>query len=71
MTRLLSLRNIMTSPTNKLKQSIWESVPLGPPDAILGITEAFRADKHPKKVNLGVGAYRDNDVNFCLVFVEY
>lgn len=24
-----------------------------------GITEAFKADKHPLKVNLGVGAYRD------------
>lgn len=24
-----------------------------------GITEAFKADKNPKKINLGVGAYRD------------
>lgn len=29
-------------------------------DAILGITEAFKADKHPEKINLGVGAYRDD-----------
>ncbi|KAK5139390.1 Aspartate aminotransferase, mitochondrial [Oleoguttula sp. CCFEE 6159] len=28
--------------------------------AILGITEAFKADSHPKKINLGVGAYRDD-----------
>jgi len=31
------------------------------PDAILGVTEAFKADSSAKKINLGVGAYRDND----------
>lgn len=25
-----------------------------------GITEAFKADSHPQKINLGVGAYRDD-----------
>lgn len=39
---------------------LWSNVPLGPPDAILGITEAFKRDNHPEKVNLGVGAYRDD-----------
>ena len=39
--------------------SAWANVPAGPPDAILGVTEAFKADKDPKKINLGVGAYRD------------
>lgn len=34
---------------------------MGPPDVILGITEAFRKDPDPKKVNLGVGAYRDDE----------
>ena len=29
-----------------------------PPDAILGISEAFKADTNPRKLNLGVGAYR-------------
>jgi len=32
-----------------------------PPDAILGLTEGFKADKNPKKCNLGVGAYRDDN----------
>jgi len=32
-----------------------------PADAILSLTTGFKADKNPKKVNLGVGAYRDND----------
>ncbi|OZJ05643.1 Aspartate aminotransferase, mitochondrial [Bifiguratus adelaidae] len=40
--------------------STWSSVPQGPPDAILGVTEAFKADKDPRKMNLGVGAYRDD-----------
>ncbi|KAK5136009.1 hypothetical protein LTR08_004263 [Meristemomyces frigidus] len=40
--------------------SVWAQLPQGPPDAILGITEAFKKDKHPKKINLGVGAYRDD-----------
>ncbi|EOD44155.1 Aspartate aminotransferase, mitochondrial [Neofusicoccum parvum] len=40
--------------------SAWAKVPQGPPDAILGITEAFKADSHPEKINLGVGAYRDD-----------
>eukprot|EP01067_Filipodium_phascolosomae_P009279 Filipodium_phascolosomae@DN8235_c0_g1_i1.p1 len=30
-----------------------------PPDPILGTAIAFKADTDPKKVNLGVGAYRD------------
>jgi aspartate aminotransferase len=41
--------------------TIWRDVPLGPPDPILGIDEAFKRDTNPRKVNLGVGAYRDDD----------
>lgn len=40
--------------------STWAQVPKGPPDAILGITEAFKADCFAEKINLGVGAYRDD-----------
>ncbi|KAK2797167.1 aspartate transaminase aat1 [Onygenales sp. PD_10] len=40
--------------------STWSKVPQGPPDAILGITEAFKADSFKEKINLGVGAYRDD-----------
>lgn len=31
-----------------------------PPDAILGINQAFKASKDPRKVNVCVGAYRDD-----------
>jgi len=34
---------------------------MGPPDAILGVTEAYKRDTNPKKINLGVGAYRDDN----------
>lgn len=33
---------------------------MGPADPILGITEAFKLDKSPNKMNLGAGAYRDD-----------
>jgi len=32
-----------------------------PPDAILGLTEAFKADPNPEKINLGVGVYKAAD----------
>ena len=35
-------------------------LPMAPSDPILGVTEAYVADKHPKKVNLGVGVYTDD-----------
>ena len=37
------------------------AVPMAPSDPILGVTEAFVADQSPRKVNLGVGVYYDND----------
>jgi len=37
------------------------SVTMAPKDPILGVTEAFVADQNPKKVNLGVGVYTDDD----------
>lgn len=36
-----------------------ESVELAPPDAILGLTEAFKSDPAPGKINLGVGIYQN------------
>jgi len=33
----------------------------GPEDPILGVTVAFNKDTNPKKINLGVGAYRDDN----------
>merc|ERR1719479_211042 len=41
--------------------SRWGHVVMGPKDPILGVSEAFKADPNPAKINLGVGAYRDDD----------
>ena len=38
---------------------MFEQFTPAPPDAILGLTEAFKKDPNPKKVNLGVGIYKD------------
>nr|CAH7768483.1 unnamed protein product [Callosobruchus chinensis] len=58
--------NILNSKTgiNCIAQrasSWWSGVQMGPPDAILGVTEAFKKDTNPNKINLGVGAYRDDN----------
>jgi aspartate aminotransferase, mitochondrial len=42
-----------------LHQDVWKDVPAGPPDAILGIAQAFRECNADNKVNVCVGAYRD------------
>lgn len=38
---------------------MFQSVEPAPPDAILGLTDAYRADSNPEKINLGVGVYQD------------
>lgn len=39
---------------------MWKEIEAAPADAILGLTEAFKKDGNPKKVNLGVGVYKDD-----------
>lgn len=39
----------------------WANVKQAPPDPILGVTDAFKRDTNPSKINLGVGAYRDDN----------
>jgi len=53
-------KNLLPVVQNKCA-SWWSNVEMGPPDAILGITEAYKKDTNPKKINLGVGAYRDDN----------
>jgi aspartate/tyrosine/aromatic aminotransferase len=38
---------------------MFESLQPAPPDPILGLTEAFRNDPNPQKINLSVGVYQD------------
>jgi aspartate aminotransferase len=45
-----------------VKDSKFESVTMAPPDPILGVSEAFKADTNEMKLNLGVGAYRTEEL---------
>ncbi|PHH65303.1 hypothetical protein CDD81_2715 [Ophiocordyceps australis] len=38
-----------------------QNVPLAPEDALFGLARAFKADTSSPKVDLGIGAYRDNN----------
>jgi aromatic-amino-acid transaminase len=39
---------------------VFAHIPTAPDDPILGLTESFRRDPRPQKVNLGVGVYQDD-----------
>lgn len=43
-----------------MSTSKWADIKLAPPDKILGLNAMFRSDENPKKISLGVGAYRDD-----------
>jgi aspartate aminotransferase, mitochondrial len=49
----------VSSSTSVLSTTPWDDVPMGADDAILGIAQNFRACTDPRKVNVCVGAYRD------------
>lgn len=42
---------------------MFDNLQMAPPDPILGLTEAFRKDTTPGKINLGVGVYKDAQGN--------
>ncbi|KAJ1677522.1 Aspartate aminotransferase, cytoplasmic, partial [Spiromyces aspiralis] len=44
-----------------IANSVFELVPEAVPDKILNLSVLYKADSDPNKVDLGVGAYRDND----------
>lgn len=42
--------------------SRFDGIAMAPPDPILGVSEAFKADTNELKLNLGVGAYRTEEL---------
>jgi aromatic-amino-acid transaminase len=44
-----------------LTASLLSAVEMAPKDPILGVTETFNADPNPRKTNLGVGVYYDDN----------
>lgn len=56
------LPNRENRPMNaSVSSSLLAAVEMAPKDPILGVTEAFNADTHPRKINLGVGVYYDDE----------
>ena len=49
----------MTASASSKSASRFASIATAPPDAILGLTEAFVSDPNPNKMNLSVGVYKD------------
>jgi aspartate aminotransferase len=54
-----SLADSFPVDASSTQTSAWKNLKAGPPDAILGIAQAFRESQDPRKVNVCVGAYRD------------
>lgn len=61
MEKLQILDKHFEASTTKFGINNFIHVTQAPADPILSLTVGFRNDKDPKKVNLGVGAYRDNN----------
>ncbi|KAG6911450.1 hypothetical protein DXG01_014524 [Tephrocybe rancida] len=59
--RIKQLLNHLPKPDLSMSAETWQDVPLAPPDSIFQLTASYKADTFEKKVNLGVGAYRDDD----------
>jgi len=46
---------------NNMSHALFAQVPLAPPDSILQLPIRYKADPAEKKINLSVGAYRDDE----------
>ncbi|TXG58937.1 hypothetical protein EZV62_016766 [Acer yangbiense] len=56
------MRRCSSSSTSARKLGLWwDRVGPATKDPITGVTESFLADSSPNKINLGVGAYRDDE----------
>ncbi|KAI8099398.1 aspartate aminotransferase [Halteromyces radiatus] len=62
----------MVSPSKRLEQisshldnmsvSVFQNVPQAPADVIFSLTAGYKADTHPQKINVGVGAFRTDEL---------
>ncbi|KAG9029295.1 Aspartate aminotransferase, cytoplasmic [Tulasnella sp. JGI-2019a] len=61
LTTIMSTPNAPEYALGDQKAQVWSGVPLAPPDSIFKLTASYKSDTFPQKVNLGVGAYRDDN----------
>ena len=59
MERLQKFNLDLTS--SKINNNLFSHVTMAPPDPILGTAIAYNNDKSNEKINLGIGAYRDDN----------
>jgi aspartate/tyrosine/aromatic aminotransferase len=59
-TARLTVNSIFKSILTAGNPFMFDAILAAPPDAILGLSEAFKADPNPKKINLSVGVYQDS-----------
>lgn len=45
----------------RIGDKMFEKIEMAPADPILGLTDAFKKDINPAKINLGVGVYKNDD----------
>ena len=53
----------MSAGLAKHRAAMFNTILPAPPDSILGLTDAWRKDPNPLKVNLGVGVFKDDSGN--------
>ncbi|KJR87945.1 uncharacterized protein SPSK_08030 [Sporothrix schenckii 1099-18] len=54
-------KHIMSTPADSALRFPADIVPQAPEDPLFGLMAAYRADESSDKVDLGIGAYRDNN----------
>ncbi|GAA5835043.1 hypothetical protein JCM9279_007181 [Rhodotorula babjevae] len=59
--RLHQVSHHMAASSSSSSADVFASTPQAPADPIFALTAGYQADSFKQKVNLGVGAYRDND----------
>ncbi|KAF3917719.1 hypothetical protein ABW20_dc0100607 [Dactylellina cionopaga] len=59
--RLVSISNHVNPAIPSKMVSAFQAIPLAPTDPLFGLMAAYRADTSDKKVDLGIGAYRDDN----------
>jgi len=53
---------MISTKISRFFSNIFGKVAMAPPDPIIGINTAYANDIDSRKINLGVGAYRDDDL---------